>query len=128
MREAQRQLVMSEKLAAIGELTAGVAHEVNNPLAMPEGGTLRLAVYEWDEEGQPVGVALSVADSGPSIPAEHLHRVFDPFFSTKGQNGTGLSLSVSYGLVERYGGRISVESAPGQGALFTIWLYSELAE
>lgn len=125
------QDIASERGIAINrnELQQVVINLLVNALqAMPEGGTLRLAAYDWDKEGQPVGVALSVADSGPGIPAEHLHRVFDPFFSTKGQNGTGLGLSVSYGLVERYGGRIIVESAPGQGALFTIWLHSELAE
>lgn len=234
LREAQRQLVTSEKLAAIGQLTAGVAHEINNPVAviqgnldlvrevlggatqpvmqelrlldqqverirlivtkllqfarpsefagyvetvspraviadslvlvghllrrghiavtqdiatergisinrtelqqvlinllvnaiqaMPEGGTLTLRARDWVEQESAPGVVLSVQDTGAGIEREHLDRVFDPFFSTKGQGGTGLGLSVSYGLVERYGGRITVDSRPGCGATFHVWL------
>jgi two-component system, NtrC family, sensor kinase len=239
LREAQRRLVMSEKLAAIGELTAGVAHEINNPVAviqgnldvlrevlgeqtapvqgelklmddqverirlivakllqfarptefagymeivfprevfsdslllvghllkrgniaidqriessrgiafnrnelqqviinllvnaiqaMPEGGSLSLLARDWDENGAPQGVALSISDTGIGITPENLDRIFDPFFSTKGQGGTGLGLSVSYGLVERYDGRISVESSPGSGAKFTVWVHSDFS-
>lgn len=54
---------------------------------------------------------------------EQLGRIFNPFYSTKGQGeGSGLGLSVSYGLIRRYGGNISVNSSPGEGAEFTIWL------
>jgi two-component system NtrC family sensor kinase len=233
LRETQRQLVMSEKLAAIGQLTAGVAHEVNNPIAviqgnldllrevlgpdaapvahelrlvdeqvnrirlivtkllqfarpaeyagyvervdvnalltdclvlvrhlmrkgeleveqalhatrrvginrnelqqvlinilvnaihaMPNGGTLVLSTRDWEDKG----VAVAVRDSGAGIRAEDLPRIFDPFFTTKHQRGTGLGLSVSYALVERYGGSITVRSRPGQGAEFTVWLLAE---
>ncbi len=230
LRDTQRQLVMSEKLAAIGQLTAGVAHEVNNPIAviqgnldllrevlgpdaapvahelrlvdeqvnrirlivtkllqfarpaeyagyveqvdvnalltdclvlvrhlmrtgdieveealhatrrvginrnelqqvlinilvnaihaMPDGGTLVLSTRDWEDKG----VAVVIRDSGAGIRAEDLLRVFDPFFTTNHQSGTGLGLSVSYALVERYGGSITVRSRPGQGAEFTVWL------
>jgi two-component system NtrC family sensor kinase len=235
LRDKQRQLVMSEKLAAIGQLTAGVAHEVNNPIAviqgnldllrevlgadaapvahelrlvdeqvnrirlivtkllqfarpaeyagyveqvdvnalltdclvlvrhlmrtgdievdealhatrrvginrnelqqvlinilvnaihaMPDGGTLVLSTRDWEDKG----VAVVIRDSGAGIRAEDLLRVFDPFFTTNHQSGTGLGLSVSYALVERYGGSITVRSRPGQGAEFTVWLRSEPA-
>ncbi len=233
LRDAQRQLVMSEKLAAIGELTAGVAHEINNPIAviqgnlellrellggaaepveheirlidqqvnrireivakllqfarpsdfagyvepvdvgaviddcvvlvrhltqrgeirvvredratrpvninrnelqqvlinlivnavqaMGSGGTLTLRSRDWDDRG----VVLTVKDSGPGIPSEHLSRIFDPFFTTKKQQGTGLGLSISYALVERYGGTIAVESRRGEGAEFSVFLLTE---
>ncbi|MBI3140716.1 MAG: cache domain-containing protein [Rhodocyclales bacterium] len=98
---------------------------VNAIQAMAEGGTLTLAARDWNQDGQPPGVTLSVADTGRGIRPEDLDRIFDPFFSTKGQGGTGLGLSVSYGLVERYGGRITVDSAPGRGAIFTVWLLAE---
>jgi len=234
LRETQRRLVMSAKLAAIGELTAGVAHEINNPVAviqgnldvirevlgegaasvkeelrlmdnqverirlivakllqfarpsefagytesvspraafadtlvlvghllkrghiaveqrieterrvvitgnelqqvlvnllvnaiqaMQEGGMLTLVARDWCEDGAVLGVALSVEDSGVGIPPENLERIFDPFFTTKGAAGTGLGLAVSFGVVERYGGRITVASRPGGGACFTVWL------
>ncbi len=237
LRQMQRQLVTSEKLAAIGELTAGVAHEINNPVAviqgnldvlrevlgahaepvrgeirlideqvhrirvivtkllqfarpgefagyveavdvnavfadclvlaqhhlgkrnievvralaatewvqvnrqelqqvlinlivnavqaMPDGGTLTLASEDWSEEGVVRGVCLAVRDTGRGIPAEDLPRVFDPFFTTKKNLGTGLGLSISHSLIKRYGGRIAVDSAPGQGAEFSIWLLAE---
>jgi signal transduction histidine kinase len=68
-------------------------------------------------------VMVSVSDSGPGIPAEQLNKIFDPFFTTKPVGeGTGLGLSISHGIVERHGGKIEVESAPGRGATFTISL------
>ncbi|WP_439536219.1 sensor histidine kinase [Methyloversatilis sp.] len=238
LRETQRQLVRSEKLAAIGQLTAGVAHEINNPIAvmqgnldlmrdllgdaasgvateirlldeqinrirlivtkllqyarpgefagyidevdvsallrdtlplvlhqvpapavdivfdlqartrvrinrdelqqvlvnlmvnalhaMPDGGTLTLASRDRDEPaGAGLGADILVRDTGHGIAAENLGRVFDPFFTTKRAEGTGLGLSVSLGLVERYGGSITVSSTPGEGSCFTVHLLAE---
>ncbi|MEQ8967779.1 MAG: response regulator, partial [Azospirillaceae bacterium] len=67
--------------------------------------------------------AIEVADSGHGIPTEIMDRIFDPFFSTKevGQ-GTGLGLSTVYGIIRQTGGYVAVDSAPGQGAKFTIFL------
>jgi GAF domain-containing protein len=67
-------------------------------------------------------VRASVEDTGPGIPSEHLPRVFEPFFTTKEVgSGTGLGLSVSYGIAEEHGGRLSVESEPGR-TVFTLEL------
>lgn len=237
LRAAQSQLVMNEKMAAIGQLTAGVAHEINNPIAviqgnldvlrdilgpaaapvapeirliheqvhrirlivtkllqfarpqdyvgylepvapapliqdslvlvghllkkgniaieqhldstrnvlcnrnelqqvlinlmvnaiqaMPDGGVLTLAAEDWDEADMPIGLRLAVTDSGPGISDEDRERLFKPFFTAGKPGGTGLGLWVSQSLVERYGGKISVDSAPVRGTRFAVWLRFE---
>jgi len=68
-------------------------------------------------------VWISISDTGQGIPQDLLTRIFDPFFTTKPVGkGTGLGLSVSYGIVSKHGGRIDVESEPGKGSTFTVWL------
>jgi len=63
------------------------------------------------------------ADTGPGIAPEHIDYIFDPFFTTKRKgHGTGLGLAVSYGIIERHGGTITVQNRPGGGAVFTIQL------
>jgi two-component system NtrC family sensor kinase len=228
---ARQQLVSAEKLAALGELTAGVAHEINNPIAVIQGNmdvlrqelggdigrvqvevdlileqvarihaivdkllrysrpsaygaelqevepnrlideTLTLVEHEMAAKGLHVetdyqatnsitiaaqelqqvlvnllvnaahasatggritvstrncegggGVAIRIRDQGVGISAEHLPRIFDPFFTTKRVGGTGLGLSVSYGLLRRYGGDINVTSEPGEGTTFEVLL------
>ncbi len=69
------------------------------------------------------GVELEISDTGPGIPKEIMNRLFDPFFTTKEVGkGTGLGLSLSHGIIERHHGHVSVNSKPGQGATFSIWL------
>ena len=64
---------------------------------------------------------VSIRDNGPGIGSPEADRVFDAFFTTKPVGvGTGLGLSLSHGIVERHGGRLSAESTPGQGATFII--------
>ncbi len=66
-------------------------------------------------------ISVAIADDGPGMKPEHADRIFDPFFTTKKQ-GTGLGLSVSYGIVQHHGGTITVSTAPEQGTTFTVSL------
>ena len=228
LREAQTQLVQSEKLASVGQLTAGIVHDVKNPLAVIKGmaeelledtngrpevaeavqvirdnatrantivtdllkfarqstpqltqrdlretveGSLRLTGYLLRKGGVRVeqklpdhevpivydaqqieqvlinliqnavhampkggklevelshkdgGAELRVRDTGMGIPPEVLPKIFDPFFTTKPEGqGTGMGLSVSYGIIARHGGQIEVESQVDEGTTFIIRL------
>jgi signal transduction histidine kinase len=85
--------------------------------AMPEGGTLQVETGMHQQE-----VFVLVRDTGIGIPADLQARIFDPFMTTKGSAGNGMGLAMSRMLIARQGGRITVESAPGAGSTFTIWL------
>ena len=85
--------------------------------AMPRGGVITLETVV--ENNQAV---IRVRDTGSGMTEAVRHRCLEPFFSTKGQQGTGLGLSMVYGIVERHRGKIEVESAPGKGTTFVIRL------
>ncbi len=86
--------------------------------ASPEGAVVSVWL-----EGRKEGVRVRVADEGQGIPPEQVDKVFDPFFTTKAEGeGTGLGLSVSYGIVRRHGGDIQVWSEPGSGTTVAIEL------
>lgn len=94
--------------------------------AMPEGGclTLRLRKEEFEEETPypRKSVIIEIADTGCGIPEEHLEKIFDPFFTTKGDRGTGLGLYQTYNIIKNLNGTIDVESTPGRGTTFKIYL------
>lgn len=92
---------------------------VNAVHASHPGGLITIGTRDLDSHGAS-GVAITVCDQGVGIPSEQLSRVFDPFFTTKRVGGTGLGLSVSYGLIKRYGGDITVTSEPGRGSTFEV--------
>jgi CheY-like chemotaxis protein len=83
----------------------------------PDGG--RLSITTGSIGG---GAFTRFKDEGKGMAPDVRERIFEPFFTTKGVGGTGLGLSASYAIVERHGGRIEVESQPGHGATFTVWL------
>jgi signal transduction histidine kinase/ActR/RegA family two-component response regulator len=105
---------------------------VNARDAMPRGGTVTITtsdiVVSSDIPGSvgeiPPGsyVSVSVSDTGLGIDAETLQHIFEPFFSTKGEAGTGLGLSTVYGIVQQHQGGIAVSSVPDRGTTFTIYL------
>ncbi len=100
---------------------------INALEAMPQGGRLEMATrYIAGHNGSPPSpdggfVEIEFTDTGVGIPEEHLHNIFDPFYTTKSK-GMGLGLSVSYSIVERHGGRIHVQSKVGEGTTFIVRL------
>ena len=91
---------------------------LNAVQAMPRGGTLMLRGRN-SKDGQ--WITISIQDSGVGIPNEDMNKLFDPFFSTK-EGGIGLGLSIAHRIIDQHHGKIEVESDPGKGTLFTIWL------
>jgi signal transduction histidine kinase/ActR/RegA family two-component response regulator len=140
--EVQRQGRVIEVEVSLENLppVLGYAPEVREVLtnlilnavdAMPTGGKLSLAAEVMkaaESASQPSlpgvemlsEVELQVTDTGIGMSEEVRQRVFDPFFTTKGGRGTGLGLSLVYGIMERHGGRIEVRSAPGRGTSFIL--------
>ncbi len=91
---------------------------INAAHAIEKGGTIRVATRAAGDT-----VTVTIADNGCGMPPHVKARIFEPFFTTKPPGvGTGLGLSIAYGIVEKHGGTIGVESAPGNGTVFTIAL------
>jgi len=88
---------------------------VNAVDAMPQGGSLKICCQQKGNR-----LRLRFADTGTGMNDDVRERVFEPFYTTKGVHGTGLGLAVSYGIIERHQGMISVESKPGAGTTFYI--------
>jgi PAS domain S-box-containing protein len=101
---------------------------INACQAMPDGGAIQIGLENSEVEAGgtlPLKkgryVKLTVTDHGVGIPREHLAKIFDPYFTTK-EKGTGLGLAVSYSIIRNHGGHILVESEPGGGSTFTVYL------
>jgi signal transduction histidine kinase len=105
-----------------------VINLVNNALyAMPDGGRIVVETQEQIRFGRN-WLKLSIRDNGVGISPENLERIFEPFFTTRGdRGGTGLGLSVTYGIVTDHGGMIEVESQVKVGSTFIVWLPMEQA-
>ncbi len=109
---------LPRSMAVPGELEQVFLNMVLNAVdAMPDGGTLQIS-SRLAPDGR---LVMVFSDTGRGIPVQHQERLFEPFFSTK-EGGTGLGLAVSYSVVERHGGEITVQSAIDVGTTFTIWL------
>lgn len=101
-----------------GELREVIVNLIFNAVdAMPDGGVIEVETRGADDQ-----VVVEVRDHGDGISAEALKKIFEPFFSTKGAEGTGLGLSVSHGIIRRHGGEIVVESELGEGSAFSLEL------
>ncbi|HEY2517438.1 MAG TPA: HAMP domain-containing sensor histidine kinase [Polyangiaceae bacterium] len=100
----------SEVLSALVNLV------VNAIDAMPDGGTITLKSGLKDGQAY-----VAVSDEGPGMSAEVRAKVFQPFFTTKGEKGTGLGLAMVYACMQRHGGSVNVDSTLGRGTTFTLW-------
>ncbi|MFC1503131.1 cache domain-containing protein [Pseudomonadota bacterium] len=101
--------------------------QMNGVHAMDDKGLLKIKTEDWlGEDCQPLGAIVHVADHGCGISPENLERIFNPFFTTR-RSGTGLGLSVSQGIISEIGGEIAVQSEPGKGSVFSIYLREKAA-
>jgi signal transduction histidine kinase len=110
-------------LVDVNQMKQVLLNLIHNALqAMPSGGELTISTESALRGGRD-WIKVSVLDTGVGIPKLDQARIFEPFYTTKGdQGGTGLGLSVTYGIVTDHGGQIDVESQPGTGSKFSVWL------
>jgi CheY-like chemotaxis protein len=106
---------VSGDMAELRQVLTSIA--LNALDAMPEGGNLTFRTGR--ENGR---VYCQVADTGIGMTEQIRRHIFDPFFTTKREKGKGFGLSGAYAIVDRHGGEITVQSEPGKGAMFTVWL------
>ena len=117
--EATRRITINEQ-----ELQQVLVNLVSNAAhALPQtGGEIVVSTGDWADRG----VCIAVTDNGSGMDEDQCNQIFNPFYSTKRDGeGTGLGLSVSYGLIRRYGGDITVASQSGVGTRFKVWLRTE---
>jgi signal transduction histidine kinase len=110
-------------LVDVNQMKQVLLNLIHNALqAMPAGGEMIIATASTYRDARD-WIIVSVCDTGVGIPKLDQARIFEPFYTTKGnQGGTGLGLSVTYGIITDHGGQIDVESQPGSGSKFTVWL------
>jgi two-component system, NtrC family, sensor kinase len=102
-----------------GQLQQVFLNILNNAFAaVQDGGTV--SVVTWEKDVDTIGITFQ--DTGQGMSEETLKHIFEPFFTTKKGQGTGLGLSITYGIVKRLGGDIDVQSRPGKGTRFTVFL------
>ena len=142
----KEHIIQQEKMASIGQLAAGVAHEINNPMSFISCNLFCLGEYFEDlltliavyrdilsalkdiirtfvDKGH---VCIRIIDAGFGIPEENLAKIFDPFFTTKGVwSGSGIGLYVAYNIVMRHKGTIGVESKVDKGTVVTVRIPAE---
>ena len=109
----QRVLSIMCNPAEVREVFTNV---INNALdAMPEGGIISFSAWSSDDT-----TYVGISDTGEGMPEDVKKNIFDPFFTTKLAAGTGLGMSMAYGIISRHGGKIEVESKLGEGSTFTL--------
>ncbi len=114
----------------MGQMSQAIQNIIINAMhAMPDGGTIRIACENIDHPAPPITSAadtnkyikIEISDNGIGIPAHLLDKIFDPYFSTK-EEGSGLGLAITHSIISKHDGYIAVQSRPGHGTTFTIYL------
>jgi PAS domain S-box-containing protein len=107
---------LNPSLGSSSELREVFTNLINNSIdAMPQGGEIRVESFMDD-----TNAVIRISDTGKGLSKDIRDRIFDPFFTTKDVQSTGLGLSVSYGIINRHRGTITVDSVEGEGTTFTI--------
>ncbi|HPA71937.1 MAG TPA: ATP-binding protein, partial [Spirochaetota bacterium] len=108
--------------ATMNQLVQVMLHLISNAEdAMPDKGKITVSVGRVEKDGEAMA-RITVTDTGMGIPEENLKKIFQPFFSTKGQKSTGLGLMVTYSIIENMGGVIGIRSRVGEGTEVRILL------
>jgi len=118
-----------------GQMSQVIQNLIFNAIhAMPEGGIITIDCENISDAGNlklPIDkgryVRISIQDSGVGIPAEQLDKIFDPFYTTK-KEGSGLGLAITHSIILQHGGYIAVESKPGKGTTFILYLAASVAQ
>jgi len=117
LKEADVEEIFADKRQIEQVLINMINNAYEAILEKEKGGIIAISVKREEPY-----VVISIRDTGIGIPKENQGKIFDPFFTTKGPLGVGLGLSVSYGIVERHGGRIDFDSQIGEGTTFRVYL------
>jgi signal transduction histidine kinase len=108
---------LPDVMGAASELREVFVNLILNAVqAMPEGGTLTFDTFTTDQQA----VRVEVTDTGIGMSEDVQENIFEPLFTTKGEQGTGMGLAASYGIIQEHGGDIDVTSEPGEGTTFTL--------
>jgi len=125
--ERQLQPDLPKVMASADQIKQVILNLILNAAeAMPKGGLVTVSTESHRDAASGFirtdAVRVQVADTGPGIAEEYLPHIFEPFFSTKGEKGTGLGLWVSLGIAQSHGGRLQVRNRPGGGTVFSMTL------
>ncbi|MCS7186101.1 MAG: GAF domain-containing protein [Armatimonadota bacterium] len=128
----ETQLELADDLPPLmgipGEIRQAIVNLIMNAVdAMPEGGTLTIRTYRRDKGGRAWAV-VEVSDTGIGMDEEIRRRAIEPFFTTKGERGSGLGLAAVYGTVQRHEGFMEIDSEVGKGTTVRLWFPSNVTK
>jgi len=128
----ETKLELAENLPPVMGIPSEIRQAIINLIinavdAMPEGGTLTIRTYRRDKGGRAWAI-VEVCDTGIGMDEETKRRAIEPFFTTKGEKGSGLGLAAVYGTVQRHEGFMEIDSALGEGTTVRLWLPSNVAQ